>query len=74
MLNLDKAQPRGTWWYSIAAGGWKGGKVEVSRVQAKAEAPPGQAEQGGAGQPATRPESKPEGGKKPQPEAEGRSR
>lgn len=33
-----------------------------------------EAEQGGAGQPATRPESKPEGSDKPQPEAEGRSR
>jgi hypothetical protein len=33
-----------------------------------------QAEQGGTGQPATRPELKPEGGDKPQPEAEGRSR
>ena len=33
-----------------------------------------QAEQAGAGQPATRPESKSEGGDKPQPEAEGRSR
>ena len=32
------------------------------------------AEQAGAGQPATRPESKPEGGEKPQPESEGRSR
>ena len=32
------------------------------------------AQQGGAGQPATRPESKPEGSDKPQPEAEGRSR
>jgi hypothetical protein len=31
-------------------------------------------EQDGAGQPATRPEPKPEGGDKPQPEAEGRSR
>ena len=31
-------------------------------------------EQGGTGQPATRPESKPEGGAKPQPESEGRSR
>jgi hypothetical protein len=31
-------------------------------------------EQGGAGQPATRPVDKPEGGDKPQPEAEGRSR
>jgi hypothetical protein len=31
-------------------------------------------EQGGAGQPATRPESESEGGDKPQPEAEGRSR
>jgi hypothetical protein len=31
-------------------------------------------EQAGAGQPATRPESKSEGGDKPQPEAEGRSR
>ena len=33
-----------------------------------------QAEQAGSGQPATRPESKSEGGDKPQPEAEGRSR
>jgi hypothetical protein len=33
-----------------------------------------QAEQGGTGQPATRPESKSEGSDKPQPEAEGRSR
>jgi hypothetical protein len=32
------------------------------------------AEQGGTGQPATRPESKSEGGDKPQPESEGRSR
>ncbi len=32
------------------------------------------AEQAGTGQPATRPESKPEGGDKPQPESEGRSR
>lgn len=32
------------------------------------------AQQGGAGQPATRPESKPEGGDKPQPESKGRSR
>ena len=31
-------------------------------------------EQGGTGQPATRPESKSEDGDKPQPEAEGRSR
>jgi hypothetical protein len=34
----------------------------------------GQAEQGGADQPATAPESKPEGDSKPQPESEGRSR
>jgi hypothetical protein len=33
-----------------------------------------QAEQGGTGQPATRSQSKSEGGDKPQPEAEGRSR
>jgi hypothetical protein len=33
-----------------------------------------EAEQGGTGQPATRPESMPEGSDKPQPEAEGRSR
>ena len=32
------------------------------------------AEQGGTGQPATRPESKSEGGQKPQPKSEGRSR
>ena len=33
-----------------------------------------EAEQGGTGQPATRPESMPEGSDKPQPESEGRSR
>jgi hypothetical protein len=33
-----------------------------------------EAQQAGTGQPATRPESKPEGSDKPQPEAEGRSR
>ena len=33
-----------------------------------------EAQQAGAGQPATRPESKSEGGDKPQPESEGRSR
>jgi hypothetical protein len=33
-----------------------------------------EAEQAGTGQPATRPESKPKGGQKPEPEAEGRSR
>lgn len=36
--------------------------------------PAKQDEQAGTGQPATRPESKPEGGDKPQPESEGRSR
>jgi len=36
--------------------------------------PKEEAEQGGTGQPATRPESKSEGSDKPQPEAEGRSR
>jgi hypothetical protein len=36
--------------------------------------PQANAEQDGTGQPATRPESKPEGSDKPQPEAEGRSR
>jgi hypothetical protein len=35
---------------------------------------PKEVEQGGTGQPATRPDSKPEGGDKPQPEAKGRSR
>ena len=35
---------------------------------------PSNSEQGGTGQPATRPESKSEGSQKPQPDAEGRSR
>lgn len=39
-----------------------------------AKRPAQQAEQAGTGQPATRPQSKSEGGDKPQPEAEGRSR
>jgi hypothetical protein len=47
----------------------KDGLVLVSRL-AEIE----KAEQASAGQPATRPESKPEGSDKPQPEAEGRSR
>ena len=41
----------------------------IERVEKKKKS-----EQGGTGQPATRPESKSEGGTKPQPEAEGRSR
>ena len=40
----------------------------------KLTTPTHKAEPAGAGQPATRPESKSEGGDKPQPEAEGRSR
>ena len=40
----------------------------------KAKIGQSQGEQGGAGQPATSPESQSEGGDKPQPEAEGRSR
>ena len=44
-------------------------KIDLSKIKKEQEA-----EQGGAGQPATRPESKSEGSDKPQPEAEGRSR
>ncbi len=60
----------------------RGNFNELARATAKrirSASPPGdtlksQAEQGGAGQPATRPESKSEGSDKSQPEAEGRSR
>lgn len=45
-------------------------KRPVASVAAKEDS----AEQGGAGQPATRPVAEPEGGDKPQPDAEGRSR
>ena len=44
--------------------------AKMSAVESKEQ----EAEQAGAGQPATRPESKSEGSDKPQPEAEGRSR
>ena len=44
----------------------------IAKVQADIQKQ--QSEQAGAGQPATRPESKSEGGDKPQPEAEERSR
>jgi hypothetical protein len=51
-------------------------KIEsLERLKIPDEAAEGiRAEQAGTGQPATRPESKPEGGDKPQPEAERRSR
>jgi len=44
------------------------------RKAAPGRSHPTKAEQTGAGQPATRPESNPEGGDKPQPESEGRTR
>jgi hypothetical protein len=47
---------------------------EVSYEDAAWKTRKAEGEQAGTGQPATRPESKPEGGNKPQPEAEGRSR
>jgi hypothetical protein len=56
--------------FAEAGGGWQsrsGEKTLRSRIIKKAE-------QAGAGQPATRPGSKIEGGDKPQPESEGRSR
>jgi hypothetical protein len=46
-------------------------KVEVVGISKGSDS---KSEQAGTGQPATRPESKSEGGDKPQPEAEGRSR
>jgi hypothetical protein len=49
------------------------GSLERLRIPVEA-AEEIKAEQAGTGQPATRPESKSEGGDKPQPEAEGRSR
>ena len=49
---------------------YEAGKPEVMKAASERQ----QAEQAGAGQPATRPESKSEGGDKPQPESEGRSR
>ena len=50
--------------------------INLQRIEAitKHNLNPKKAEQAGAGQPATRPESKSEGGDKPQPEAEERSR
>ncbi len=49
--------------------------VPLMRVdRSRTNGPDKNAEQAGAGQPATQPESKSEGGDKPQPEAEGRSR
>lgn len=48
--------------------------LELKINQLRAAAKKKDAQQGGSGQPATRPESKSEGNDKPQPEAEGRSR
>jgi hypothetical protein len=54
---------------------WTGSRFEVTPLEAdEANSENREAEQGGTGQPATRPESKSEGGDKPQPESEGRSR
>jgi len=47
---------------------------EIDRFNAEYGSKIKPAQQDGAGQPATRPESKSEGGDKPQPESEGRSR
>ena len=49
-------------------------KIEDKDADGKTLPATEEAEQDGAGQPATRPESKPEGSDKPQPTAEGRSR
>ena len=49
------------------------GRLDLSKVPLNPP-PKTKGEEAGTGQPATRPESKPEGGDKPQPEAEGRSR
>ena len=49
-------------------------QAELDRFHEKYPGAKPKGEQGGTGQPATRPESKSEGGDKPQPEAEGRSR
>ena len=46
------------------------GELQADMIATEAK----NAEQAGAGQPATRPQSKAEGGDKPQPESEGRSR
>jgi hypothetical protein len=46
----------------------------VPKIAAIRELEIKQAQQGGSGQPATRPESNSEGGDKPQPDSEGRSR
>jgi hypothetical protein len=52
-----------------------GAEVIVTRQGFTLRVPPKKdAQQAGAGQPATRPESKSEGGNKPQPESEGRAR
>jgi hypothetical protein len=51
-----------------------GEKYQGMREIMNAEVEARLSEQDGTGQPATRPESKPEGGDKPQPESEGRSR
>ena len=49
---------------------YDGKKLDLSKYKRE----PKKSEQDGTGQPATRPESKPEGGDKPQPESEMRSR
>ena len=51
-----------------------GGQLMLESNEILIRANKKKAEQAGTGQPATRPESKSEGGDKPQPEAEGRSR
>ena len=52
----------------------EGASIPVPPRTVSIDLKPTSTEQDGAGQPATRPESKPKGGDKPQPEAEGRSR
>jgi hypothetical protein len=59
--------------YRVTGDEWLTG-AEFDELEVGGQRIETKAEQAGAGQPATRPESKPEGGEKPQPEAEGRSR
>ena len=62
--------------FDLNLGGYfpEAGKYVSFKVSGRLGMSKDSGEQAGAGQPATRPESKSEGGDKPQPEAEGRSR
>lgn len=67
-IGLTKDRMPAVYWVQFQK---RGEEMKIEAIEKPTES---KVEQGGAGQPATRSESKPDGADKPQPESEGRSR